>query len=48
MGMSAVAREGNGKGRTGNRNGRTGNDSLPLAALISSRDKVLFGYSYLI
>jgi hypothetical protein len=29
---------GNRKGRTGNRNGRTWNSSLPLIALISSRD----------
>jgi hypothetical protein len=52
MRMSALTREGNGKGtgarqgnekgRTGNWNGRTGNGSLPLAALISSRDSLKY------
>jgi hypothetical protein len=37
MRMDCAGR-GNGKGRIGNENGRTRNDSLPLTALISSRD----------
>jgi hypothetical protein len=36
--VTDCARRGNQKGRIGNGNGRTRNGSLPLTALISSRD----------